>query len=114
MLSRFLFLISVIGILEGGHLFTYDVCKDDLNLIMGRPEISQLFLSDNVGQKSTDENENCPFTVDEGKLGFHKQLGETHFSWKSAFVKQSVQVTILHNELKKFPVFLLIKRMGVF
>ena len=64
---------------------------------MGRPEISQLFVRDNVEQKSTDENENCLFTVEEGKLGFHKQLGETYFPWKSAFVKQSVQVTIFHH-----------------
>ena len=64
---------------------------------MGRPEISQLFVNENVEQKSTEENENCPSTVDEGKSSFHKQLDEIHFPWKSAFVKQSVQVTILHH-----------------
>ena len=101
MLSSFLFLISVIGILEGGHLFTYDVCRDELYLIMGRPEISQLFVNENVEQKSTQENQNYPPNVDKGKIGFHKRFGEIRSPWKSSFVKQSVQVTKLLLYLKK-------------
>ena len=91
------FLILVIGILEGGHVSAYDVCKDELYLIMGRPEISQLFVNENVEQKGTEENENFPSTLHEGKSCFDKQLDETYSPWKSAFVKQSVQVTILHH-----------------
>ena len=64
---------------------------------MGRPEISQLFVNENVERKSTEENKNRLSTVDDNKLGSRKHLGETHFPWKSAFVKQSVQVTIFHH-----------------
>jgi hypothetical protein len=32
--------VSVTGILVGGHIFVYDVCKDDLWLVKGRPEFN--------------------------------------------------------------------------
>ena len=40
--------ISVTGILVGGHVFVYDVCKNDLWLVKGRPEFNQLHPTENL------------------------------------------------------------------
>ena len=83
--------ILVIGVLEGGHIFLYDVCADDLCLIMGRPEISQFF---NNGKLSdAEEKENRAPTINEDKSDPPEQFQmRNHFTLNSGFIKQSVKV----------------------
>ncbi len=80
----------MIGLLKGGHIFVYDVCKDDLWLVRGKPEFNQLNHINKNDELHTTENEMAP--VNQAEKETCKQSNNIDFPWKRAFFQQSLKV----------------------
>ena len=52
-----LYFILVMGFLYGGHIFVFDICKDNLWLVRGQPEFQQYYLCTEENESLIDTND---------------------------------------------------------
>ena len=86
------------GLLEGGHIFVYDVVKDELWLVIGKPEFIQQNPNNEDDKLHTKTNEMAPAKNAEKEI--RQQLTNSDFPCKRGFFQQSLKVssfTVTHG-----------------
>ena len=84
--------VSVTGILVGGHVFVYDVCKDDLWLVKGKPEFSQFHPMENQQCEELAAKSNRPNTSNQNNGNETKSSKNDQYDWNPTFSQRSRKV----------------------